>query len=102
MGDMGEFYPIVIVRLSAADGGGYMGYAPDLPGCVSHGDSPEEAMASTRQAALEWLEEAKELKRLIPVPGGSNMPGPSAPKGVRVGLPFWASPFQVHCVAMAD
>jgi antitoxin HicB len=66
---MDDFYPIVVVRLPENEGGGYMGYAPDLPGCLSDGDTPEEAMASTKQAAIEWLEEAKELNRAIPAAG---------------------------------
>jgi hypothetical protein len=35
MDDLG--YTIVIGRLSVEDGGGYLAYVPDLPGCMSDG-----------------------------------------------------------------
>ena len=50
-------YDIVIVRLSPEDGGGYMGYAPDLMGCMSDGSSPEEALRNTQEAVQEWIAE---------------------------------------------
>jgi antitoxin HicB len=66
---MDKFYPIAVVAIAEADGGGYIGFAPDLKGCMSHGDTPEEAFASTQDAVLEWIEEAKALGRTIPEPG---------------------------------
>lgn len=68
---MEKFYPIVVVQISAADGGGFMGYVPDLKGCMSHGDTPEEAMANAREAALEWIEEARHEGWTIPEPGSA-------------------------------
>jgi predicted RNase H-like HicB family nuclease len=70
---MEKFYPIVVCSISAADGGGYLGLAPDLPGCMSHGDTPEEAMASASEAVLEWIDEAREQGRDIPEPGASGL-----------------------------
>jgi len=70
---MDQFYPIVVVTIDAADGGGYMGFAPDLHGCMSHGDTPAEAFTSTEEAVLEWLEEAKASKRNIPLPGSASV-----------------------------
>ncbi len=32
-------YPVAIRPLSAAEGGGYLAEAPDLPGCVADGES---------------------------------------------------------------
>lgn len=70
---MDHFYPIVVVVNPPEDGGGYLGFAPDLMGCMSNGDSAEEAFASTHDAVLEWLDEAKESKREIPAPGSYSM-----------------------------
>ena len=33
-------YPVVIAPLSAEDGAGFSALVPDLPGCVSDGDTP--------------------------------------------------------------
>lgn len=70
---MEMFYPIVVVTIAPEDGGGYMGFAPDLGGCMSHGETPEEAFASAREAVLEWLDEAKACKRDIPAPGSASV-----------------------------
>lgn len=65
-------YPIVIAKLSKKDGGGYVGYVPDLPGCMSDGESPAEALANTRDAIQEWIASAKKLGRQIPKPGSAS------------------------------
>lgn len=62
-------YPIVIVRLSEEDGGGYLGYAPDLPGCMSDGATITEAATNAEAALAEWLEGAASLGHAIPLPG---------------------------------
>ncbi|MCF6126642.1 MULTISPECIES: type II toxin-antitoxin system HicB family antitoxin [Mesorhizobium] len=41
---------------------------PDLPGCVSDGDTPEEAIANVQDAIAAWIEAAHELGRSIPRP----------------------------------
>lgn len=61
-------YPIIISRLSDDEGGGYMGYAPDLMGCMGDGDTPEAALADTQNAILEWLDTANERGLVIPAP----------------------------------
>ena len=61
-------YPVVIEPLSVADGGGFIATVPDLPGCMSDGDTPEEALASIRDAIAEWIAEANELSRRVPPP----------------------------------
>lgn len=65
---MDKFYPTFVARLPEEDGPGFIAHVPDLTGCMSHGDTPEEALVNVRQAALEWIEEATELGRPIPEP----------------------------------
>jgi len=36
-------YAVRIERLAENDGGGYLATVPDLPGCMSDGETPEEA-----------------------------------------------------------
>lgn len=61
-------YPVIILRLSDEDGGGYLGYAPDLLGCMGDGDTPEAALADTQSAIVEWLDTAKARGIVVPEP----------------------------------
>lgn len=65
-------YPIVIEPLSEEDGGGFLATVPDLPGCMSDGETPEEALVNVQDAILTWLEAAQELGREIPTPSRVN------------------------------
>ena len=46
--------------------GGYTVYVPTLPGCVSQGDTVEEAMANIREAIEVYLESLKERGIALP------------------------------------
>ena len=61
-------YPVVIEPLSPADGGGFLATVPDLPGCMSDGETPEDALANVRDAIAAWIEGALELGRAVPEP----------------------------------
>jgi antitoxin HicB len=61
-------YPIVIVPLPEDEGGGFLGYAPDLQGCMSDGATREEAVTNTHCAIEEWLDAARVRKLAIPAP----------------------------------
>jgi antitoxin HicB len=61
-------YPVVVEPLSAEDGGGFLASVPDLPGCMSDGETPEEALRSVQEAIAEWIEEARRLGREVPKP----------------------------------
>lgn len=61
-------YPVLIEPLGPEDGGGFLATVPDLPGCMSDGESPEEALSNVQAAIAEWMEEARGLGRSIPPP----------------------------------
>jgi predicted RNase H-like HicB family nuclease len=61
-------YEVDVRPLAAELGGGYVAEVPELPGCMSDGDTPEEALANAYDAAEAWLETARELGREVPVP----------------------------------
>ena len=61
-------YAVIIEPLAAEDGGGFVATVPDLPGCISDGDTPEAALSSVRDAINAWIEEARALGRPVPVP----------------------------------
>jgi len=44
------------VVLVPSDEGGYAVYVPSLPGCISEGDTVEEALANIREAIELYLE----------------------------------------------
>lgn len=62
------YYPILIEPLSEDDGGGFLATVPDLPGCMSDGETYEEALANVQSAIAEWIEEVVELGRPVPAP----------------------------------
>ena len=44
------------VVLDPSDEGGFTAYVPSLPGCISEGDSREEALQNIREAIDLYLE----------------------------------------------
>ena len=48
------------VELTKQDGGWYFARIPDLPGCMSEGKTPEEAMKNIEEARKLWMDGAVE------------------------------------------
>ncbi len=48
-------YPVQLVE---QEQGGYFVFIPDLPGCMSQGETTEEALGAIEEARQLWLEEA--------------------------------------------
>jgi antitoxin HicB len=61
-------YPVIIEPLLQEDGGGFSAVVPDLPGCMSDGETPEEAIANVQDAIRAWVEAAQEMGRAVPRP----------------------------------
>ena len=55
--------------LEPSDEGGFTVYVPALPGCISEGDTEEEALANIREAIELYLEdtETERMKSEKPV-----------------------------------
>jgi len=65
-------YPFTIRPLSEVDGGGFaIGY-PDLPGCISDGDTPEEALRNGYDAVRSYLLDCAKHGDRIPKPGEAS------------------------------
>lgn len=64
-------YVIVVTPISKEDGGGFAAYVPDLPGCMSDGETQQEAIENGRDAIACWLEANAEMGRSAPEPGVS-------------------------------
>lgn len=61
-------YKVELTPLTQAEGGGYFAVVPDLPGCMSDGETPEEALENVQDAIACWIEAAREMGRAIPAP----------------------------------
>lgn len=62
-------YPFKIRHLSKNEGGGYLIEFPDLPGCMSDGETLEETIYNGQDAVRCWIDAAKQSGRTIPQPG---------------------------------
>jgi predicted RNase H-like HicB family nuclease len=65
---MSSNYEIRVKPLPPDEGGGFLAWVPDLPGCMSDGHTPGEAIENASAAINEWIEEALRLDRAIPAP----------------------------------
>ncbi len=46
--------------------GGWVAEVPTLPGCISQGDSKEEAIENVRDAIQTWIDGARSVGRDVP------------------------------------
>ncbi|MDE0421236.1 MAG: type II toxin-antitoxin system HicB family antitoxin [Gammaproteobacteria bacterium] len=47
--------------------------APELPGCMAHGDNREEALKNIQDVMPFWIDTACELGRPVPQPKGERL-----------------------------
>lgn len=83
-----EAYAHIISPLSAEEGGGYLITFPDLPGCVSDGETEAEAVENGRDAFIAVVSALADMGRDIPAPSFSpddaTVPGASGKFVARV------------------
>ena len=48
----------------------YLVGVPELPGCMADGATYQEAIRNAEGIVQEWLETARELRRVVPEPRG--------------------------------
>jgi len=63
-----QAYEVHIRPLSEDEGGGFFAEVPELPGCMSDGETPQEALDNVYDAIACWIEAAGEMGRQIPPP----------------------------------
>ena len=66
-----EKYEIIIFW--SAEDDAFVAEVPELPGCMAHGATQEEALANAKQAMQLWIDTAKEFGDPIPGPKGSRL-----------------------------
>ena len=51
----------------------FIAEAPELPGCMAHGDTHDVALANIKEAMKLWIKTAKEFNDPIPKPKGHRL-----------------------------
>ena len=51
----------------------FIAEAPELPGCVAHGDTQEAALLNIQEAIQLWIDTAKEFSDPIPEPQANKI-----------------------------
>lgn len=67
-----ENYPFNVEPLKRGEGGGFVVTFPDLPGCMSDGDTVEEAIRNSRDAFRVWMRTLVEEGKPLPKPGAGH------------------------------
>ena len=62
----------IIIFWSAEDDT-FVAEVPELPGCMAHGGTHEEALANAKQAMQLWIDTANEHGDPIPKPKGRRL-----------------------------
>jgi predicted RNase H-like HicB family nuclease len=51
----------------------FIAEVPELPGCMAHGDTSENALKNAQEAIRLWIDTAKEFGDPIPEPKGGRL-----------------------------
>jgi predicted RNase H-like HicB family nuclease len=51
----------------------FIAEVPELPGCMAHGATQEDALANIKSATELWINTAKEFNDPIPAPKGRRL-----------------------------
>ena len=63
---------VIILHWSNEDQA-FIAEAPELSGCVTHGDDQETAVRNIKDAMQFWIERARDLGRPVPQPKGERL-----------------------------
>ena len=65
--------PYEIILYWSAEDRVFVAEAPELPGCMAHGDTQEAALTSIKQAMQLWIDTAQEFGDPVPEPKGRRL-----------------------------
>ena len=66
-------YQFTVRPLSKEEGGGYLVEYPDIPGCMSDGETIADAIANSREALSDCMEVFRESGRKMPKPSINSL-----------------------------
>jgi predicted RNase H-like HicB family nuclease len=61
-------YKIVVEPLPPEEGGGFLAVVPELPGCMSDGETEADAISNAQEAILDWIAHAASKGQKPPKP----------------------------------
>lgn len=65
-------YYVHYEKIPPEEGDGWLATVPDLPGCMSDGETIQEAEANVQDAIACWIDAAHRLQREVPEPYVNN------------------------------
>ena len=65
-------YSVKLAPISEEDGGGWLAEIPELKGCMSDGETPEEALKNVEEAKIAWMSTALKRYQTIPLPNSGD------------------------------
>ena len=66
-------YKYEIILYWSNDDDAFVAEVPELPGCMAHGNTQEDALRHVNQAMALWIDTAKEFDDPIPKPKGERL-----------------------------
>lgn len=66
-------YKYEIIIYWSSEDEAFIAEVPELPGCMAHGDTPEDALKNAKEAIQLWIDTAKEFGDPIPEPKGQRL-----------------------------
>jgi antitoxin HicB len=61
-------YRVYVEPLADDLGSGFVSYAPELKGCMSDGQDPDEALRNIYDAISCWIADAQRVGEAVPLP----------------------------------
>lgn len=65
-------YSVKLTPISEEDGGGWLAEIPELKGCMTDGETPEEALKNIEDAKIAWVTTALKRGQTIPLPNSDD------------------------------
>lgn len=66
-------YKYEIIIYWSSEDEAFIAEVPELPGCMAHGSTPEDALKNAKKAIQLWMDTAKEFGDAIPEPKGNRL-----------------------------
>lgn len=66
-------YKYEIIIYWSAEDQVFIAEVPELPGCMAHGGTPNEALSNAQEAIGLWIETAEEFGDPVPEPKGRRL-----------------------------
>lgn len=66
-------YKYEIIIYWSSEDEAFVAEMPELPGCMAHGSTPEEALQHAKEAIQLWMDTAREFGDRIPEPKGNKL-----------------------------